>query len=212
MTLNEAIDNRQDKEKLAARFWRKVNITDDSDGCWMWISKARHRFGYGAITIATGHVQTAHRVAWALKNGPIPEGAYITHKCDNPACCNPKHLELGNATSNMADKVARGRQSRVRHSQELIAHIQRQRALRPMVVTEAGRAAKSAAIKARWNDPAWRERFSGLMSGERNHRFGKRPPDHQIEAVRRGHRKGFKHTEETKEKMRAAALARYRRT
>lgn len=82
----------------------------------------------------------------------------------------------------------------------------------PRVFTEAGRQAKSDAAKRRWADPEWRKRFSERMSGDRNHRFGKRPPDHQIEAVKRGHRKGFKHPPETIERMREAARRRVERT
>lgn len=205
--LDDVLANEASRQALAIRFWSKVSRSGDSQ-CWIWTAKAKHKFGYGAIVVCTGCVQTSHRVAWALENGPIPDGAFITHDCDVPACCNPKHLRLGDARSNANEKVARGRQSRVQHSPELIEQIQSKRRGKPQRLLPEVRAKKAEKMRERWKDPEWRQKFSEMTSGENNHRFGKRPPDHQIEAVRRAHRRGFKHTEETKTKMRAAALAR----
>jgi len=51
----------------------------------------------------------AHRSAWRIAIGPIPEGAQVLHKCDNPPCVNPRHLFLGDCTINAQDKVTKGR-------------------------------------------------------------------------------------------------------
>ena len=67
--------------------------------------------GYGRIMVARVKYR-AHRLSYSLKNGPIPDGYVVRHKCDNPSCINPEHLEVGTQADNIADKVSRGRQAR----------------------------------------------------------------------------------------------------
>ncbi len=69
--------------------------------CWEW-EGARTKAGYGAIRI-NGQVWLSHRISWALANGPIPNGLYILHKCDNPGCVNPEHLWAGTQSDNLME-------------------------------------------------------------------------------------------------------------
>ena len=97
---------------LAERFWAKVDRSGGPEACWPWTAGTAGR-GYGSVRVgpaSAGH-DYAHRVAYALTNGPIPPGALIRHDCDNPPCCNPAHLRPGSVADNTADMLARGRGS-----------------------------------------------------------------------------------------------------
>ena len=89
-------------------FWSCVAVAG-ADDCWLW-KKGRHRFGHGRYSIRRKN-KGAHRVAWELTYGAIPDALCVLHKCDVPACCNPKHLFLGTMTDNMADRDAKKRQA-----------------------------------------------------------------------------------------------------
>ena len=98
---------------LKERFWPKVAI-GKQDECWNWIA-CLSSSGYGFISGEhSGPMVAAHRVAWELTNGPIPDGMHVLHHCDNPRCCNPAHLRIGTNADNVADKMARKRLNPVR--------------------------------------------------------------------------------------------------
>lgn len=59
--------------------------------------------GYGRVMINMVKYG-AHRLAYELANGPIPDGYVVRHKCDNPSCINPSHLEVGTQADNIKDK------------------------------------------------------------------------------------------------------------
>lgn len=90
---------------ILTRLVTRINVNDD--GCWEY-NWARDANGYGRIGWQN-RTWLAHRAAYALLVGPIPEGAHICHVCDNPPCCNPDHLFIGDAKSNLADMAAKGR-------------------------------------------------------------------------------------------------------
>lgn len=83
-------------------------VKNDETGCLEWIA-ASVPFGYGVIAYK-GKQQYAHRVAWQLKNGDIPSGMYVLHKCDNPRCINTDHLFLGTLSDNTQDMIKKNRQ------------------------------------------------------------------------------------------------------
>lgn len=76
--------------------------------CWEWTG-ARNRGNYGLYFDPEGKQRLAHRYFYELEKGPIPEGALIRHKCDNPPCCNPHHLLPGTNADNSSDIAKRGR-------------------------------------------------------------------------------------------------------
>lgn len=99
------------RASVADRFWSKVDR--NGDGCWEW-QAAKDSAGYGAFSFE-GSKQKAHRVAWYLATGKrIPAGAFICHNCDNPACCRPDHLYVGDYQSNNQDMVVRRASSSLR--------------------------------------------------------------------------------------------------
>jgi hypothetical protein len=77
------------KRMTPERFWSRVERREDD--CWMWQGQ-RNSHGYGRF-ILDGHECGAHRFAYRLTIGPIPDGLQLDHLCRNRACVNPAHLE-----------------------------------------------------------------------------------------------------------------------
>jgi len=80
-------------------FWHKV-ARGKEDECWEWQACLTRGYGY---FYADGTNWRAHRYAWYITHGSIPNNVYVLHKCDNPQCVNPNHLFLGNQSDNMLD-------------------------------------------------------------------------------------------------------------
>lgn len=77
---------------IADRFWDHVDLSDP-DRCWIWKRKPNAK-GYGQLrNPRTGRTTTAHRYAYELVVGPIPDGLTIDHLCRVRACVRPDHLE-----------------------------------------------------------------------------------------------------------------------
>jgi hypothetical protein len=98
-------------EEQRIRFESKVDKSGGPDACWPWIASRMHT-GYGWFRL-NGKMMKAHRVAYRLWKGAIPDGLHVLHKCDNPCCCNSAaHHFLGTPRDNTIDKMAKGRVGR----------------------------------------------------------------------------------------------------
>lgn len=110
-------------ERRIARFWAKVDRSGGPDACWIWRGCVSGR-GYGRLKWGSRVPTRAHRVAYELAFGPIPDGLYVLHRCDVPACVKTEpdarfpngHLWLGTAQDNTDDMIAKGRQRYVSRS------------------------------------------------------------------------------------------------
>jgi hypothetical protein len=111
--------------QTAARFWPKVDTSGGLDACWPWMASrlperpgSNGPFGhYGKIRVRrtdrpSWDVEYAHRVAFLLCVGDVPDGLQVLHSCDNPPCCNPNHLFVGTAYANAIDRETKHRRPR----------------------------------------------------------------------------------------------------
>lgn len=117
-------------DSLLLRFVTKVH--EATSGCLEW-QGAKNRSGYGVINCGD-RTRLAHRVAYRLYVGPVPDGMQVCHSCDNPSCVNPDHLWAGTNMDNVKDRDQKGRQpkgmnhGKVKFPTEVIEAVRAERA------------------------------------------------------------------------------------
>jgi hypothetical protein len=100
---------KEQMSSLADRLWAQVTI-GAPDECWPWTGGVSAK-GYARLRLKSGNRLKirAHRAAYLVTYGEIPEDMMIMHDCDNPRCCNPRHLRAGTNAENVRDAFSRGR-------------------------------------------------------------------------------------------------------
>lgn len=93
-------------DEMRAFLASKSRLAEQS-GCHLWLG-GLDKDGYGQTHYKGKNIR-AHRIAYLLLLGPIPDGLVVMHECDTPACINPAHLKLGTNKENNDDKISKGR-------------------------------------------------------------------------------------------------------
>ena len=136
----------------------KMVRVDEQTGCHLWTGSTNHS-GYGRIGIDYKDY-LAHRLSYELQVGPIADGMFACHHCDNPRCINPQHLFLGKQSDNLADMVKKGRQMRgeghynARLDPQKVKHIRSK--TEPVDILAAKYGVTRGAIFAVLNNKTWR--------------------------------------------------------
>lgn len=114
------VEHRQvsDADLMRMTIMNRSVVTDA--GCWEW--QGAKSYGYGVIMRNRERLRV-HRVSYELWCGAIPKGHVIRHRCDNPCCVNPSHLETGTQAENIQDIVSRGRHGRTKLTGQQVAAI-----------------------------------------------------------------------------------------
>lgn len=87
----------------------RCDRTGGMNACWPWMHGTNRRGGYGRTAKGGRNILT-HRIVWQhTRRRTIPAGKRVLHRCDNPPCCNPRHLFLGTQRQNVADMIRKGR-------------------------------------------------------------------------------------------------------
>lgn len=102
---------KTDSMSLAERL-EFYSIPEPNSGCYLWLANVGH-VGHAQLWWE-GTMHPAARLVWRVNHGPIPPKYVVRHKCDNPYCVNPQHLEIGTQADNCRDMYTRGRARKAR--------------------------------------------------------------------------------------------------
>jgi len=121
---------------MIERFQKKIQKSES--GCHEWLA-SKTKAGYGLFrTSTTETMKKAHRVAYELYKGPIPEQLCVLHQCDNPSCVNPDHLFLGTQQENVQDRHQKKRDGNIKLSPEQVEAIRSDTRLQRVIAQEYG--------------------------------------------------------------------------
>ena len=129
-----------DLKALKKRFWTKVDIKT-RHSCWKWKACADPKYGLfrvGSRKDKSMRLEKAHRVAWEITNGSIPEGISVCHDCDNPLCCNPTHLFLGDNSDNSIDMAQKLRSANLKLTIKQVLQIRASRESQTVLAQKFG--------------------------------------------------------------------------
>jgi len=98
----------QTNKTIEERFWEKVDRSRGEDSCWEWLG-GKTPDGYGLLWTGKNRIG-AHRFSYMLSHNiqSLSRNSFVCHSCDNPSCCNPKHLWLGSNRDNQLDYFSKG--------------------------------------------------------------------------------------------------------
>lgn len=117
-----------------------LSLPEPNSGCWLWLGSIIPTTGYGRIGLRS---EPAHRASFEAHGGAIPAGLVLRHRCDNPACVNPDHLEPGTHADNVADCVRRGRNARGSRNRHAVLDEEQVAAARARLAAGASQAAEA---------------------------------------------------------------------
>jgi hypothetical protein len=99
------------RAKDISKFWANVDQSAGPNGCWPWTAGLFKTGGYGQIRIGKAKYR-AHRIGYMLRYQEDAFPLDVLHRCDNPPCCNGRHLYAGTPLDNARDTIGRGRRPR----------------------------------------------------------------------------------------------------
>lgn len=152
--------------KLRNAFFKSIVHGESVDDCWKFIGDKAHN-GYGQLHVKEGSKtinKRAHKLSYELHIGDVPKGLLVLHDCDNPECCNPRHLKLGTQSDNIKEMYAKQRNTSPvgeRHPNskltiDKVTYIWSQRKIKRPETLATELSVSVNTIRAIWNRANWK--------------------------------------------------------